>query len=85
MYKKPVRWIFLGNYKWTHWLAVIFFIIIGLLCAIIPSVLAKKIIIGSIILGTVIFFLGLFCIYDNIRYNRNMKIWEENKKNKKQV
>ena len=60
-----------------HFLVVSCFIVLGLLVAILPCVLSKKALIGSIIVGVISIGIGLFCIIDYAIVTRNKKHEEE--------
>lgn len=85
--KKPTRLITFGNYEWTHWLIVSLFFVLGIVSCILPSLIAKKLIIGSIIIGLLCIVFFIYCVIEQIRYIKKMKIWKEintkeNNKNK---
>ena len=75
--KRTSLFISFGNYRWAHFLVVGCFIVLGLLVAILPSVLSKKALIGSIIVGVISIGIGLFCIIDYAIVTRNKKHEEE--------
>ena len=75
--KRTSLFISFGNYKWVHFLVVSCFIVLGLLVAILPCVLSKKALIGSIIVGVISIGIGLFCIIDYAIVTRNKKHEEE--------
>ena len=74
---KPSRLVTFGNYDWSHWLVVSCFVIFGLLFAILPSLLTKKFLWGPVLMGIIIFGIGLFCIIDHIIFIRRLKKWEQ--------
>lgn len=75
--KEPTRIITFGNFKWVHWLTVIFFLTSGILITIFPSVFIGKLIIGTIIIGLILISIGIFCIIDQIVYIYRMKKWKQ--------
>lgn len=75
--KRTSLFISFGNYKWVHFLVVSCFIVLGLLVAILPCVLSKKALIGSIIVGVISIGIGLFCIIDYAIVTKNKKLEEE--------
>lgn len=79
---KPMRLVTFGNFEWLHWTTVIFLLIAGISMIIIPCILAKKIIIGPIIVGFIITLIGVFCICDHIIFVYKIKKWEQERSDK---
>ncbi len=62
-----------GNYKWTHWLVVVSFMVLGLIVAILPCAKTKRVLVVPIIIGKISISIAIFCIVDYVLFVKNRR------------